>query len=110
MAFLGPLRSRRSAGDDFMAQYAGLIWVILLGPPETNRRKPFCFNGRLPVAQLICFEALLCKLRCLNAHIFCRSLFVWTLTPMLEGLDRHQSWLVAFAGTHRFFEAFVVST
>ena len=45
-----------------MAQYAGLVWVILLGPPETNRRKPFCFNGRLPVAQLICFEALLVSL------------------------------------------------
>ena len=36
-----------------------LIWVVLLGPPETNRRKPFCFYGRLPVAQLICCELYL---------------------------------------------------
>ena len=73
-----------------MEQYAGLIWVVLLGPPETNRRKPFCFYGRLPVAQLICCELYLVSFDA-ETHIFFVGASLEHPTPMLEGLDRHQS-------------------
>ena len=40
-----------------MDQYAGTVMGGSSGSAsETNRRKPFCFYGRLPVAQLICLE------------------------------------------------------
>ena len=78
-----------------MEQYAGLIWVVLLGPPETNRRKPFCFYGRLPVAQLICCELYFVSLGA-SSHIFFVGASLILPTTVGAPFFKHLTYLLEF--------------
>ena len=79
MALLGPLRSRRTAGGDFIEQYAGIdMGGSSWSASETNRRKPFCFYGWLPVAQLICCELYFVSLDAVT-HILFVGAFLYLL-------------------------------
>ena len=68
-----------------------LIWVVLPGPPlRLIAGSSFRFYGWLPKAQLICWELYLVSFDA-ETHIFFVGASLEHPTPMLEGLDRHQS-------------------
>ena len=68
-----------------------LIWVDLPGPPlSLIARNFFRLHGRLPRAQPIFWELYLVSFDA-ETHIFFVGASLEHPTPMLEGLDRHQS-------------------
>ena len=68
-----------------------LIWVDLPGPPlSLIARNFFRLHGRLPRAQPIFWELYLVSFDA-ETHIFFVGASLEHPTPMLEGLDTHQS-------------------
>ena len=55
-SYMGGSAGPASPGGDYMEQYTGMVMGgSSESASETNHRKPFCFYGWLPVAQLIFF-------------------------------------------------------